>query len=170
MKHLRRDSKMAGRETELIALYKGGACTYELAEHFGLDPSCIWRALKTLGVKTRGASEALAASFRSGRSTAARGQNNPAWRGGRAKHSAGYVLRLVPGHPRANVNGYVKESIIVVEDCLERKLLPSEIVHHINGIRDDNRPENLAVMPEKHHREFHAFAVGGKIGINKGRA
>lgn len=50
-------------------------------------------------------------------------------------------MRKVADHPRNG--GYVFEHVLVMEEHLGRTLLPGENVHHINGIRDDNRLENL---------------------------
>lgn len=79
-----------------------------------------------------------------GQCRAKSGQANGHWRGGRTRHKAGYVMVRVPGHPRARQNSpYVFEHILVAEELLGRYLVDGESVHHRNGVRDDNRPENL---------------------------
>lgn len=67
------------------------------------------------------------------------------WKAKERYHNAdGYALLKKPEHPRANKHtGMVREHIVVMEAKLGRFLLPGEEVHHLNGVRDDNRLENL---------------------------
>jgi hypothetical protein len=71
------------------------------------------------------------------------GSSNGRWKGGRTRHKAGYVMIWAPGHPRTGKSQYVFEHILVMEQLLGRYMLPEESVHHRNGVKDDNRPQNL---------------------------
>jgi hypothetical protein len=57
--------------------------------------------------------------------------------------STGYIWRYAPGDPNATVNKYVYQHRSVMSEILGRPLKSNENVHHINGDRKDNRPENL---------------------------
>lgn len=72
------------------------------------------------------------------------GANNNRWRGGRSVMKNGYV--------RVRVNGdYVYEHRYVMERSMGRKLKCTEVVHHINGDRTDNRINNLKIMDKASH-------------------
>lgn len=74
------------------------------------------------------------------------------------QHSAGYRLLYCPMHPTASC-GYVKEHRVVAETKCGRSLAPGEMVHHRNGDKTDNRPENLEVMTAAAHTRLHLTRI-----------
>lgn len=87
-----------------------------------------------------------------------KGSNNPMWRGGRKVLKSGYVyVYLSPDSEFSSMisNGvgqnYVAEHRLIMAMHLKRNLTKEETVHHINGIKSDNRIENLELWSSRHH-------------------
>ena len=81
------------------------------------------------------------------------GEGHPDWSGGRIYDADGYVLLYRPNHPMCRHTGrkvptYVAEHRLVMSEHLGRLLTKDEVVHHKNGIKDDNRIENLELFSE----------------------
>lgn len=89
------------------------------------------------------------------------GSLNNMWKGGFYFSKVGYKYIYKKDHPNCTKLGYVLEHRLVMEKKLGRFLSTSEIVHHINGVVDDNRPENLEVMSQSEHVGVH-FGLNGK--------
>ncbi len=88
-------------------------------------------------------------------SGAVSGANNPAWKGGRFTDPDGYVNIYLPGHHRQLRGCYVYEHIVVAEAAFGITVTPDLHVHHKNGVKDDNRPENLEVLSAADHHRLH---------------
>lgn len=89
------------------------------------------------------------------------GERHPNWKGG-FKNVSGYIKARAPEHPFADSSGYVFQHRLIMERELGRFLDQKENVHHINGIRGDNRVENLVVINRVDHAQLHY----GKEGID----
>jgi len=81
-----------------------------------------------------------------------KGKNHWNWKGGRINYN-GYIYAYCPHHPNATTKGkgYMMEHRLVMENKIGRYLTKDEIIHHKNGIRDDNRIENLCIVTKKTH-------------------
>ena len=84
-----------------------------------------------------------------------KGESNWKWKGGRLNRN-GYISLLKPEHPYSDSQGYIFEHRLIMEKIIGRYLKPLELVHHINEIKDDNRPENLMLFADNaEHRRYH---------------
>ncbi len=85
-----------------------------------------------------------------------RGALNCRWNPGKMKHSGGYVVVRAPvGFQHSWGGGYAFEHIVIATEKMGREPLPDEVVHHINRIKTDNRPENLMVLTRSQHKSLH---------------
>lgn len=81
-----------------------------------------------------------------------------------ARDLNGYRVVYEPDHKRAMKNkcwsGYVYEHIKIAEASMGRPMRPTEVVHHLDGNRANNRTENLLVLERAQHTRLHVWLAG----------
>lgn len=100
-----------------------------------------------------------------------RGDESWNWRGGKRVDKHGYTRIFVSldsfFHAMADTRNYVPEHRLVMAKHLGRNLGSWEIVHHKNGIKSDNRIENLE-LSSGISQHIKAHSKGYQDGFNKG--
>lgn len=131
---------------KLIDLYLRGRSTQEqLARHFGVSRTNIRKRLANYGIPLR---------------------PTPYERRGEARHE-GYIIVYLPGHPRADSAGYVRRAIVAWETAHEQTFPEDKEPHHANGIKADDRPENIVPLTRAEHTRLESLQREHRRGYKK---
>jgi hypothetical protein len=140
-------------KNELQLLYDQAGSSAALARQLGRPLTTMRNELLRAGVQLgRG-------TYHSPKKVRHYGPDHYNWKGGTTLLvKGGHIREYAPDHPAAKKSkGYVLQHRLVMERALGRYLEPGEVVHHINGDKQDNRLENLELVRSlsdhmKHHK------------------
>lgn len=126
---------------KLHEIYDNGMTMQELEDTFGISRKVIGRLFKKHGLHIRTKSE----------------------------NKIGELNGSFDGNPRYTKDGYIEiwngskrilEHRYIMEQYLNRKLNSDEVIHHINGIKDDNDINNLELTNQSEHMKKHKLPIG----------
>jgi len=84
-----------------------------------------------------------------------RGELNTNWNNGQYITSKRLVYLKKPEHPNSDKRGYIRRSVFVMSQQLNRPIKDNELVHHINGNPSDDSIENLVIISRQKHASIH---------------
>lgn len=125
----------------MIEMYNSGKSARYIASQLGCSRDTVVRRLEASGIHVE--------------HRHASGKDHYKWKGGKMNHS-GYLLVKNPNYPESG-NYYVRQHRLVWEQAYG-PLPDGYEVHHLNGVRTDNRLENLCALPKSNH---------GKVNIKQ---
>lgn len=127
---------------ELYNLYvTQGLSTLTIGKLYGVHHTSVLDKLSKFKIKTRNISDGKRISKLN------KGSSSKLFKHG--LNDSGYRVLRQDGKK-------YKEHRIIAENILKRPLSKNEVVHHVNGIKTDNRVENLWIFPsQKDHAEYH---------------
>lgn len=151
----------------IVAMYESGMSVNQIEEAVGVSASTVWRRVKKAGV-VRSASDAVRLANSQGRGAAKlRGRGSFMSPEGEAKfRQAARLARQEKARGwRVTSQGYVEYTTgehagrrahcVIMERRIGRRLLPDEVVHHIDGDKQNNDESNLALMTAGAHARLH---------------
>lgn len=120
---------------EIISIYdKGIFSIRQIAKEYKISHTTVRRWLAKLGRNI------------------VKGEHHPFWKGGKYRSCKGYIMiRKVGYYKKAT---YVSEHRLIWEQYYKQKLPKGWVIHHLNGIKEDNRIENLFALPQKEHSKI----------------
>ena len=140
----------------------GQLSSIQIGKRLGVSHSCIRANLERNNIHKRTRLEAVRLARSQGRGSIApmkgkTGPNYPLFKGKTKANGYWFVYR--PEHPRASRQGYVREHIVVWEETHHQLLPRDRVIHHINQIKTDNRPENLVALASRNHHKLNPILV-----------
>lgn len=124
--------------------------------------SCRHGAQKARNLNRTGKRHTATSRAKMGTNPATR-ERSSQWKGGRYQNGDGYwfvMVDLLPPEMQAlarqmTKGPYIQEHRIVAAAAIGRPITKGEVVHHINGEKTDNRPENLIATKRADHSQEH---------------
>ena len=165
-----RERGEAGRPREAVGAGDLSAVRRDVRDLSGMGASgrrkycsakCRGRA-QTVRLNRTGKRHTAASRAKMGTNPATR-ERSSQWKGGRYQNGDGYwfvMIELLPPEMQALARQmtkglYIQEHRIVAAATIGRPVTKGEVVHHINGEKTDNRPENLIVTTRANHSQEH---------------
>lgn len=146
---MKKEQEWSKQQLDYLKLHYASDRSEDIGKVIGKSKSSVQHKANRLGLYKD--SEA----FFDVRSKAMSGKNSGNFKNYRRKTSKGYIVCYKPEHPYASEKGLVMEHRLIMEKEIGFIIPKSFDIHHINGVKNDNRIENLCLMTHKAHTILH---------------